>query len=146
MRITPVNILGYRLHPDATRGRDVALTVDDCSLTDILEQAIPESSTERSWLQKADVRVIPKALKASLKSPRDRTVLTCAHCGFAECISLKPFEIRHQGQFIVWRMAPPGADLWFRGDHSVELRFARSEYENTVKKLMQREPVQPRRG
>jgi hypothetical protein len=127
--VPPVHILGLGHHPGATLGREIMLTVDRRSLLDLLEDAIPASAPSRQWPEKGDARVAWEQLHATAVQPGEYAVLTCAHCEVPQDLVLAPFVIRHEGEFVVWRVAPPGADIRYHGEHELELRFHRAQYE-----------------
>jgi hypothetical protein len=135
-----INTLGYILDRDATRGRDVILTVDGRRLTDLLETAIPASSPVRRWEEKTDAKVVTQGLKASISRPGLYALLTCAHCKMPEDLTLKPIEVIHDSESIRWRIAPPGAGVHFEEGTVLELHFTRAQYESVIAKIMQREP------
>jgi len=105
------------------------LTVDRRSLLDLLEDAIPASAPSRQWPEKRDARIAWDQLHASALHPGEYTVLTCAHCDVPQDLVLAPFAIRHEGEFVIWRIAPPGADIRYHGELDIELRFHRPQYE-----------------
>ena len=105
------------------------LTVDRRSLLDLLEDAIPASAPSRQWPEKRDERNAWDQHHSAALNPGEYTVLTCAHCDVPQDLVLAPFAIRHEGEFVIWRIAPPGADIRYHGELDIELRFHRPQYE-----------------
>jgi len=124
-----VHTLGMQRDAGATLGRDLMLTVDRRSLLDVLEDAIPSSAPSRRWPEKADARVAWDQLHASAALPGEYAVLTCAHCDVPQDLVLAPFAVRHEGEFVIWHITPPGANIRYHGEYDIVLRFHRPQYE-----------------
>jgi hypothetical protein len=135
-----VNILGYRRNAAATLGRDLVLTVDRRALVDVLEEALPANARTRVWREKRDARVVTQNLAKSSAQPGDYALLTCAHCQLPEDLSLAPFSVRHEGALILWRVSPPGAGLYFEGEHWLDLRFHKPQYKSVVARILGHSP------
>jgi len=134
----PVNTISFKTDPKATRGRDLVLLVDQLPLVDWLEKAIPLESSEQNWAEKKDALVVTRSLKKSLKKAGEYDILTCAHCQMSQDILLAPFDIQHAADYVIWRMQPPGAGIYFDNIEWLEFKFHQPQYESTIRKILQR--------
>lgn len=88
------------------------------------------------WHEKKDARVIIKSLERSAITPGEYDFLTCAHCAIPEDILLTPSQVIHEGEYLIWKMKPPGADIYFDDYELLELRFHRPQYEKIVNQIV----------
>lgn len=134
----PTHTLGYTLPSDPNRSDEIRLLVDGRPLLDLLEAAIPGGP---GWLEMADAQVVTKALRASLKQSGEYAIFTCAHCRMPEDLRLQPFGVTHEGDCVIWICTPPGAGFDFPTSRRLEFHFQRRAYEETVRRILAREPA-----
>jgi len=51
---------------------------------------------------------------------------------------LQPFQVDHLAEFVLWKMAPPGAGLYDDDYAPISLRFHRPQSEKVVKAVLPR--------
>lgn len=132
----PINKLGYKIR-SKTLGRNINLFIDNKSLLDILEDAYSELSNNEKWAEKNDSQVITKELKKSYKSSGDYSILTCTHCNMTEDLLLTSFKITHNGDYIIWDVKPPGADIYFDNFEELEFKFHKPQYQAIIDRLIE---------
>jgi hypothetical protein len=140
MSDAPVNRLTFKIEEGRTLGRDLLLLINRRSLLELLEEAVPNSSERTGWTEKRDAKVRTKELRRSSESAGEFEILTCAHCGFVEDLCCSPFRVSHVGEFVDWAIDPPGAGIFFQDYDPVRFRLHRPDYEQAVKRILQREP------
>jgi hypothetical protein len=131
-----INKLGYKIS-SKTLGRDINLLIDNKSLLDILDDAYSALSNNEKWAEKNDSQVITKELKKSYKTSGDYSILTCAHCKMTEDLLLSSFKITHNGDYIIWTVKPPGADIYFDNFEELEFKFHKPQYQTIVDRLIE---------
>lgn len=132
----PVKIFGFREDPKATLNRSLILLIDNQPLVDLLEQSIPRNSRMHRWHEKKDARVMIQSLEKSILEPGEYDFLTCSHCAIPEDLLLSPSQVIHEGEYLIWAMKPPGADIHFDDYEPLVLRFHRPQYEKIVNRIL----------
>ena len=132
----PVNQLGHKVDEARTCGRALGLLVDRVALIEHLERGMPLTVRDRVWHEKRDALVQLDELEQSLLRPGFFSFLSCAHCKIPSDLNLRPFQVHHDGDFIVWDIRPPGADTFYEDYELVRFRFHRSQYEKAIQKML----------
>ncbi len=49
---------------------------------------------------------------------------------------MNPSQVIYQGEYLVWKMKPPGADFYFDDYELLEFKFHKPQYKKTVKQII----------
>ncbi|WP_281991650.1 hypothetical protein [Aquimarina aggregata] len=123
-----VSKIGYVVHPTATMGRTIQLTIDRQPLLDILEGYIEE---ENLWIEKKDAKINIVALLGSMEETGDYEIITCTHCDFPEDIYMSSFKVVHESDYILWHIAPPYTQM-YPEQKLIAFKFHKEQYVNAL--------------
>ena len=132
----PVKILGFRNNPKATLNRNLVLLIDNQPLVDLLEDSIPRNTSINKWQEKRDARVVVSSLEQSIINPGEYDFLICAHCATPEDILMSSTQVIHQGEYLIWKMKPPGADFYFDNYELLEFKFHKPQYQKSINQII----------
>jgi len=132
----PVKILGFRNNPKATLNRNLVLLIDNQPLVDLLEDSIPKNTGINQWQEKRDVRVVVSSLEQSIINPGEYDFLICAHCATPEDILMSSTQVIHQGEYLIWKMKPPGANFFLTTTSYLNSSFTNHNIKNPLIRLL----------
>ena len=134
--VRPVRIIGFKNNPQATLDRNLILLIDNQPLVYLLEESIPRNRGINQWREKRDVRVVVLSLEQSIINPGEYDFLICAHCATPEDILMSPTQVIHQGEYLIWKMKPPGADFYFNEYKLLEFKFHKPQYQKSINQII----------
>ncbi|MFC1745361.1 hypothetical protein ACFL35_15310 [Candidatus Riflebacteria bacterium] len=128
--------MSFRINPKGKKHQRLVLLVDKKPFLDILEDAIPKNAKLSNWKEKGDATLIMEYLTETIKKSGEFHFFTCDYCSIPEDLILEPIEVIHQNDYVIWKVKPPGADVYYDKFDILSFKFHFPQYKKTILQMM----------